>query len=63
MVSFTKKEVDEIRAYDASLNEVQKEWVAHKCNWEQRGRLAILTEYKGYIDNLATTPKPPQAGR
>lgn len=54
MTSMTPQEVKETREYWGTLTQEQKDWVKHKCNWEQRPRPFILNEYRGYIDSLLT---------
>lgn len=58
----TSAELEELKAFDASLNQEQKDWVKHKCNWEQMTRYAVLRDYKGYIVSIAN-PTPKTGGK
>lgn len=57
MGKFTKDELQELREFDNSLNEEQKDWVKHKCNWEQQTRYAILRDYRSHIEGLGKSSK------
>lgn len=53
MSSMTINEINETKKYWETLNDEQKEWVKHKCNWEQSPRPFVLRDYRGHIDKLA----------
>lgn len=58
MSSMTQAEVQETREYWAILNQEQKEWVIHKCRWEQIPRPFVLDQYRSHIDSLAAPQQP-----
>ena len=49
---------DKYKAYHATLTQKQKDWISHKCNWEQMSRWAVCIEYKDYIDSLEAPHDP-----